>query len=124
MKILLIFFLILTLIDTPSVQTAFSPTNAPMNYPVQADVIPFLKNIIASCLPFSAAQSVGLRCETSLTSLVVPYNPEKIVTDLTQLICRIVTFTPQNQNVVVRVDVFNLAKQYFIKIDTNQSRFS
>ena len=107
--------------EYPSVQTAFSPTNKPMNYPIQADVMPFLKNIIASCLPFSAAQSVGLRCETSLTSLVVPYNPEEIVTDLTQLICRIVTFTPQNQNVVVRLDLVNLAKQYFIKIEIENS---
>lgn len=92
-----------------------------MNYPVQADVIPFLKNIVQSCRPFAEAQSVNLMCQTHITQLIVPYNPEEIVTDLTQLICRIVTFTPQNQNVLVRATLVNTHEQYFIKIEIENS---
>ena len=92
-----------------------------MNYPIQADVMPFLKNIIESCRPFAAAQSVNLHCETSLTSLIVHYNPEEIVMDLTQLICRIVTFTPQNHRVTVRLSIVSLSNQYFIKVEIENS---
>ena len=85
-----------------------------MNYPVHADVIPFLKNIVQSCHPFAEAQSVKLRCETNLTRLMVHYNPEEFVMDFTQLICRIVTFTPQNHHVTVQLSEVNLPNQYFI----------
>ena len=37
-----------------------------MNYPVQADVMPFLTNIVQACRPFAAAQSVNLLCEMPL----------------------------------------------------------
>ena len=92
-----------------------------MNYPVHADVIPFLKNIVQSCHPFAEAQSVKLRCETNLTRLMVHYNPEEFVMDFTQLICRIVTFTPQNHSVTVRLSQVNLPNQYFIKIEIENS---
>ncbi len=92
-----------------------------MNYPIQADVMPFLKNIVQCCRPFAEAQSVNLRCETSLERLIVHYNPEAFVMDLTQLICRIVTFTPQNHHVMVRLSEVNLSNQYFIKIEIENS---
>ena len=92
-----------------------------MNYPVHADVVPFLKNIVQSCRPFAEAQSVKLQCETSLTRLMVHYNPEEFVVDFTQLICRIVTFTPQNHHVTVRLSEVNLPNHYFIKIEIENS---
>ena len=69
-----------------------------MNYPIQADIIPFIKHVVEACYPFAQAQSVTLHFETPKKTLIVQYNPEEIIADLTQLICRIVTFTPQNQD--------------------------
>ena len=92
-----------------------------MNYPVQADVIPFLNNIVQSCRPFAEAQSVNLLCETTLTSLIVHYHPEEVGADLIQLICRIVTFTPQNQRVTIRTALVHTPNAYFIKIEIENS---
>ena len=92
-----------------------------MNYPVQADVIPLLKNIVQSCRPFAEAQSVNLLCETTLTSLIVHYHPEEVGADLIQLICRIVTFTPQNQRVTIRTALVHTPNAYFIKIEIENS---
>ena len=92
-----------------------------MNYPVQADVMPFLNNIVQACRPFAAAQSVNLLCEMPLTQLVVHYNPEELGADLMQLICRIVTFTPQNQQVTIRATLENTPSQYFLRIEIENS---
>ena len=92
-----------------------------MNYPVQANVIPFLKSIVLSCRPFAEAQSVILRCETTITHLIVHYNPEEIGTDLIQLICRVVAFTPQNQSVAIRTTLVHTLDDYFLKIEIENS---
>ena len=92
-----------------------------MNYPVQADVIPFLNNIVQSCRPFAVAQSVNLLFKTNISDLIVHYNPEELGMDLIQLICRIVIFTPQNHQVTIRTALENTPSRYFIKIDIENS---
>ncbi len=53
-----------------------------MNYPIQADVVPFLKSVAESCRPFAEAQSVTLSLEIPMESLVVHYHPEEVAGDL------------------------------------------
>ena len=87
-----------------------------LHYPVESDVLLFLKGIVASLQPFAQAHSVGLSFESDATELRLSYHPETVASDLTQLICRVVTFTPQNQNVKLIVMLVNERDSFFLKL--------
>lgn len=87
-----------------------------LHYPVESDVLLFLKGIVASLQPFAQAHSVGLSFESDATELRLSYHPETVASDLTQLICRVVTFTPQNQNVKLMATLVNERDSFFMKL--------
>lgn len=68
-------------------------------YPVEADVLYFLRQLVESLQPFAKAHSVGLTFESDRETLRIRYHPETIAPDLTRLLCRVVTFTPQRHGV-------------------------
>lgn len=70
-----------------------------LHYPVQTDVVIFLRHLVMSLQAFAKAHSVALTFESEHPFLNLNHYPESIATDLVQLICRIVTFTPQNHSV-------------------------
>ena len=77
-----------------------------LHYPVESDVLLFLKNTVASLKPFADAHSVALTFESDTQHLKLSYHPETVAADLIQLICRIVTFTPQNHSVKLSATYF------------------
>lgn len=87
-----------------------------LHYPVEADVLLFLKHIVESLQPFAKAHSVALSFECAKKSLKLSYHPEMVAADVTQLICRVVTFTPQNQSVKLIVTLVDEQEQFFIKL--------
>ena len=87
-----------------------------LHYPIESDVLLFLKGIIASLQPFAQAHSVALSFESAQENLLLSYHPETVASDVTQLICRVVTFTPQNQSVKLTATLVNEQKSFFLKL--------
>lgn len=85
-------------------------------YPVEADVLIFLRQLVGSLQPFATAHSVALSFESDRETLPLSYHPEMIASDLTQLLCRIVTFTPQHQGVKVSARLADKPDQYYLQI--------
>lgn len=87
-----------------------------LHYPIESDVLLFLKGMIASLQPFAQAHSVALSFESDSETLFLSYHPETVSSDITQLICRVVTFTPQNQSVKLTVTLVNERDVFFLKL--------
>ena len=87
-----------------------------LHYPVEADVMFFLKHLVESLQPFAKAHSVALSIQCEKESLKLSYHPEMVVSDITQLICRVVTFTPQNQSVKLTVILVDERNQFYLKL--------
>jgi len=85
-------------------------------YPVEADVLVFLKSIVEALQPFARAHSVALSFERKFSKLHLNYHPETIVSDLMQLLCRIITFTPQNQSVKLSVELVDSYNDFYLKL--------
>ena len=85
-------------------------------YPVEADVIFFLKSIIEALQPFAKAHSVSLNFESKAKQLKLNYHPESVAADLIQLLCRIITFTPQHQSVKLNARLVNDADNFYLKL--------
>ena len=87
-----------------------------LNYPVEADVMLFLKHLVKSLQPFAKAHSVALSIQCEKESLKLSYHPEMVASDITQLICRVITFTPQNQSVKLTVTLMDERNQFYLKL--------
>ncbi len=87
-----------------------------LHYPVEADVLLFLRHIVESLQPFAKAHSVALSFESEKETLRLNYHPETVASDVTQLLCRVVTFTPQNQKVKLNVSLINERTQFYLKL--------
>jgi|GEM_PF-1063357 len=87
-----------------------------LHYPIESDILLFLKGIIASLQPFAQAHSVALAFESDKETLFLSYHPETVASDVTQLICRVVTFTPQNQSVKLMATLVNEREAFFLKL--------
>jgi AraC-like DNA-binding protein len=87
-----------------------------LQYPVESDVLLFLRGLVASVQPFAQAHSVGLSFESDTESLRLSYHPETVASDLTQLLCRVVTFTPQNQQVKLIATLVDNRDSFFMKL--------
>ncbi len=74
-----------------------------MIFPVKADLVGLLGGLVSSLRPFANAHKVQLRWLPDFDEWTGSYQPEQILPAVTQLICRIVTFTPNHQIVRVRL---------------------
>lgn len=67
-----------------------------MHFPVKADLVPLLKGIVAGLRPFAEAQDVTLTFYSQWEEFEAYYSPEIIIADLTQVLGRVIAFTPQS----------------------------
>ena len=87
-----------------------------LHYPVESDVFLFLRHLVESLQPFAKAHSVALTFESDQKALRLSYHPETVSSDVTQLLCRVVTFTPQNQRVKLVATLINERDQFYVKL--------
>jgi len=81
-----------------------------MKFNVQADLIPLFRGLVTGLQPFAAAQDVDLVFETNVKHLAASYNPEKALSEITVLLSRVITFTPQSYQIKVVVGECNEKK--------------
>ena len=87
-----------------------------MNHPITADIIHLLRHLVVALQPFAQAQNVELRFESEMDRLSVPYNPEYLLPDLTQLLCRVVTVTPENHSVTLQASLLGSAGAFCLQL--------
>ena len=90
--------------------------NHMLHYPVESDVLLFLRHLVESLQPFAKAHFVALSFECDRETLRLNYHPETVASDMTQLICRVVTFTPQNHSVRVSVTLIDERDKFYLKL--------
>ena len=76
-----------------------------MVYPVKTDVIPLLSNLVEAVRLFGDANGVLLDFEDNGKAIEMEYHPEHLIPDLTQLLCQVITYTPQDCSVKMRAEV-------------------
>ena len=74
-----------------------------MTYPIRANIIPLFRHIVEAIRPFAEANAVYVELKTSLDAFEILYHPEALIPDLTLLLCRVITFTPQSFQVRLEV---------------------
>ncbi|WP_175416198.1 helix-turn-helix domain-containing protein [Aggregatimonas sangjinii] len=72
-----------------------------MGFQVTADLVPLFRGLVTGLQPFAAAQEVRLVFQTEVASLCASYNPEQVLSEITVLLSRVITFTPQSYAVFV-----------------------
>jgi AraC-like DNA-binding protein len=87
-----------------------------LHYPIESDVILFLKHIVESLQPFAKAHSVALTFESPKKILKLSYHPETVASDVIQLICRVVTFTPQNHSVKLSAILIDEPDKFYLEL--------
>ncbi len=75
-----------------------------MGFKVTADLVPLFRGLVTGLQPFAAAQEVDLVFESQVSSLHAFYNPEEALSEITVLLSRIITFTPQSYSIKVSVE--------------------
>tara|TARA_R110002074_G_scaffold5143_2_gene25227 strand:+ start:997 stop:1866 length:870 start_codon:yes stop_codon:yes gene_type:complete len=78
-----------------------------MEFNVTADLVPLFRGLVTGLQPFAAAQEVSLVFEAEAASLLASYNPEQALSEITVLLSRVITFTPQSYRVKVSVGECN-----------------
>lgn len=72
-----------------------------MDFNVQADLIPPLRGLVDGLKPYAAAQDVQISFHSDKKELYASYNPQKVLSEITVLLSRVITFTPQGFGIVV-----------------------
>jgi AraC-like DNA-binding protein len=67
-----------------------------MLYPIKMDIIPMLRHLVESVKPFAEVNFIGLSFQSDIESQEVVFYPDKILSTLAQLLCRVITFTPSD----------------------------
>lgn len=91
-----------------------------MIFAVRADLIALVKGLIEGLQPFAQAHGISLSLSSEFNRLVFLHQPEEIVPDLTQLLCRVITFTPQGYTVQMNIRA-SPAESTFIDISVTNT---
>lgn len=74
-----------------------------MDFDVKADLIPLFRGLVAGLEPYARAQDVNLIFHSETDTLYALYNPQTVLSEITVLLSRVITFTPQTYEVEVIV---------------------
>lgn len=85
-----------------------------MSFTINADLVPLFRGLVTGLQPFAAAQEVELVFESSVENLLASYNPEEALSEITVLLSRVISFTPQSYCVKVLVGECNENKNQCI----------
>jgi AraC-like DNA-binding protein len=76
-----------------------------MDFNLKADLIPLFRGLVTGLKPYAQAQDVELTFHTDEDELRAYYNPQKVLSEITVLLSRVITFTPQSYSIKVSVGV-------------------
>ena len=82
-----------------------------MIYSSKADIVPFLKGLVQSLLPYAQANEVYISFSTVIKKQVVLYQPFLLSQSLVQLICNIINLLPPKSKIEIRL-LYTIDNQY------------
>lgn len=74
-----------------------------MSFSINADLVPLFRGLVTGLQPFAAAQEVELLFVSDVENLLASYNPEEVLSEITVLLSRVISFTPQSYRVKVLI---------------------
>ncbi len=75
-----------------------------MIHPATTDIIELLKQVVSMLQPFAQSHGTGLRFESKEKNFVLLFRPDLVIHDLTNLICHIISYTPQENTITIIAD--------------------
>ena len=75
-----------------------------MIHPAATDLIELLKQIVRMLQPFARSHGIGLQFESKEKSFVLLFRPDLVIHDLTNLICNIISYTPNENTITIIAD--------------------
>lgn len=95
-----------------------------MMYPVKTEVLALLRHLVEALQPFARVHFVRLTFESEMESLEATYYPEFLVPDITQVLCRVITFTPSNFAVKLSVQRLDTTEERPLQINIENTGVS
>ena len=90
-----------------------------MIYPFEADIVPFVRNLVQGLEPYAKANDVSVSFYTLVPKAVVLYQPFELSQSLTHLICNIINSLPAKEE--IRVRLFYPGDQKHLKIEVENT---
>lgn len=72
-----------------------------MGLNINTDLVLMLRDLVSNLTAYAIEQEVDISFKHKVKSIYIDYSPEEILPELSKLICRIITFTPQSYKVTV-----------------------
>ncbi|HEX6849711.1 MAG TPA: helix-turn-helix domain-containing protein [Chitinophagaceae bacterium] len=75
-----------------------------MIHPAATDIIELLNGLVNILQPLARSHGIVLRVEAKEKKLVLPFRPDLVICDLTNLICNIISYVPQENTITIIAD--------------------
>ncbi|MCA1759747.1 MAG: helix-turn-helix transcriptional regulator [Bacteroidales bacterium] len=85
-----------------------------MKFCTKSNIVPLFKGIITSISPFALSNQVKLTFISGFEQMILIYNPAQIIHDVTELLCNVIAFTPQNYSVETKLSELKKNSEFFL----------
>ncbi len=85
-----------------------------MSTRIHTDLVPLLSDLVNGLQAYAKAQEIVLIFVPFISTVRTFYYPEKLLSEFTVLLSRIITFTPQSNTVKVSLSACNLKKGHYV----------
>ncbi len=83
---------------------------------IQADVLAYLRYIVESLQTLANVQHITLRVESSWPTIVMDYDPERLLHVVYNLLSNAIKFTPPGGEVVLKADILQQVSQKYLQL--------
>lgn len=91
-----------------------------LNY-IQADVLPYLRYITESLRTLANVQGVALRIDVPSSSIIMDYDPERLLHVVYNLLSNAIKFTPPGGEVAFRAKTLNYRDQAYLQLQISDT---
>jgi AraC-like DNA-binding protein len=88
-----------------------------MIYPFEADIVPFVRNLVQGLQPYAEVNDVSVSFDTPVQKMLVLYQPFELSQSLTHLICNIINLLPPKEEIRVRLLSYDDKKHLQIEVE-------
>jgi len=85
-----------------------------MSTRIHTDLVPLLSDLVNGLQAYAKAQEIVLIFVPFISTVQTFYYPEKLLSEFTVLLSRIITFTPQSNTVKVSLSACHLKKGHYV----------
>jgi AraC-like DNA-binding protein len=87
-----------------------------MKFLTRSNIVPLFAGVVDAIQPYARSNQVSLKFNPGITELIVEYHPEIIIHDVTQLLCNIIAFTPQNYSIEITLNEVTEDNEIYLEI--------